>query len=90
MPIGWYRVELETLTEGSENIEIVQRLVMVFEHEKENYENFIEFVEYLEDSELEAFVEPNVSFDSLHQQLVENLQEGIFSNSEEHIGGNLL
>lgn len=90
MPIGWYRVEFETLTEGSENIEIVQRLVMVFEHEKENYENFIEIIENLEDSELEAFVEPNVSFDSQHQQLVENLQEGIFSNFEEHIGGNLL
>ena len=45
MPIGWYRVELETLTEGSENTEVVQRLVMVFEHEKESYENFIEFIE---------------------------------------------
>ncbi len=90
MPIGWYRVELETLTEGSENTEIVQRLVMVFEHEKANYENFIEFIENIEDSELEAFVEPNVSFDSQHQQLVQDLQESMFSNFGEHIGGDLL
>lgn len=90
MPIGWYRVELETLTEGSENTEIVQRLVMVFEHEKEKYENFIEFLKDLEDSQLEAFVEPNVSFDSQHQQLVERLQDGIFSKFGEDINGELL
>jgi len=58
MPIGWYPVELETLTEGNENIEIVQRLVMVFENEKESYENYIERLKYCKESELETFVEP--------------------------------
>ena len=90
MPVGWYRVQLETLTEGSENTEVVQRLVMVFEHEKESYENFIEFIKNLEDSELKAFVEPDISFDSQHQQLVESFQESIFSNFGEPIGENLL
>lgn len=90
MPIGWYRVELEMLTEGNENIEIVQRLVMVFENEKNSYNNFIQFIKDIEESELEAFVEPTVSFDGYHQQRVERLQESIFSNSKQHIGGDLL
>ncbi len=45
MPIGWYRVEFETLTEGDETTEIVQRLIIVFENEKAKYEQFIEFLE---------------------------------------------
>jgi hypothetical protein len=73
MPIGWYRVEFETLTEGNENTEIVQRLIIVFEKEKANYEQFIEFLEAVEESELKAFIEPNVRFDNQHQQLIENL-----------------
>lgn len=90
MPIGWYRVELETLTEGNENVEIVQRLVMVFENEKESYENYIERLKYCKESELETFVEPTISFDKQHQQRVESLQEGSFSNFGQHIGGDLL
>ena len=90
MPVGWYRVELETLTEGNENIEIVQRLVMVFENEKESYDNYIECLKYCKESELETFVEPTISFDKQHQQQIESLQEGIFSNFGQHIGGDLL
>lgn len=90
MPISWYRVELETLTGENENIEIVQRLVMVFENEKESYENYIECFKYCKESELETFVEPTISFDKQHQQRVESLQKGIFSNLGQHIGGDLL
>lgn len=42
MPIGWYRVEFEALAEGSEDIEMVRQLVMVFENEKESYEKLIQ------------------------------------------------
>lgn len=90
MPIDWYRVEFETLIEGNEDTEIVQRLVMVFEDEKASYENFIKFIEYLEELELKTFVEPNVSFDNQHQQLIESLQDGLFSNIGEQTSKALL
>ncbi|OWY68663.1 hypothetical protein B7486_25190 [cyanobacterium TDX16] len=90
MPIGWYRVEIETCVEEKESTEIVQRLVMVFEHEKADYENFIEFIKNLEASELKAFIEPVTSFDSQLQQKIEKFQEGIFANFAQHIGGDLL
>ncbi|MBD2304090.1 HNH endonuclease [Chroococcidiopsis sp. FACHB-1243] len=90
MPIGWYRVEIETCIEEKESTEIVQRLVMVFEHEKADYENFIEFVKNLEASELKAFIEPVTSFDSHLQQKIEKFQDGIFANFGQHIGGDLL
>ncbi len=63
---------------------------MVFENEKESYENYIERLKYCKESELETFVEPTISFDKQHQQRVESLQEGIFSNFGQHIGGDLL
>ena len=89
MPIGWYRVEFETLTEGNETTGIVQRLIIVFENEKANYEEFIKFLESVEEFELKAFIEPNVSFDNQHQQLIENLQDGFFSSIKEQISGEL-
>jgi superfamily II DNA or RNA helicase len=89
MPVGWYRIEIETCIEEKESTEIVQRLVMVFEHEEADYENFMEFVQNLEASELKAFVEPVTSFDSQLQQKIERFQAGIFSNFGQHIGGDL-
>lgn len=89
MPIGWYRVEFETLTEDRETTEIVQRLIIVFENEKAKYEQFIEFIESVEEFELKAFIEPDVSFDNQHQQLIENLQDGFFSSIKEQISGDL-
>jgi ATP-dependent helicase IRC3 len=41
MPIGWYRVEFVTSVEGSDDYETVRQLLMVFDKEKESYENFI-------------------------------------------------
>lgn len=90
MPIGWYRVEIETCIEEKESTEIVQRLVMVFEHERVNYEKFINFVQNLKASELKAFIEPVVSFNSQLQQKIEEFREGIFSTAGQHIGGDLL
>lgn len=86
MPIGWYRVEFETLIEGSENIEIVPRLIMVFENERESYQHFIE---YLKKAEIEEFVEADVYFDH-HQQQIEEWQKQFFSHVEEHVGEDLL
>lgn len=86
IPIGWYRVELETLTEGSENTEIVQRLVMVFKNEREIYQRFIE---HLKKADIKEFVEADVCFNS-QQQRIQDWQKQFFVNFEEHIGGDLL
>ncbi len=86
MPIGWYRVEFETLIEGNENTEIAQRLVMVFENEKESYERFIK---HLKTVNLQEFTEAIIQFESHHQR-IEDWQQEFFSDVEEHIGGDLL
>ena len=86
MPLGWYRVEFETLMEGNENSEVVQRLVMVFENERDSYQRFIE---HLKLEELGKFVEPDVNFNG-HRQQIENWQKTFFPNVEDHIGGDLL
>jgi len=41
LPIGWYRVEYAARQRDTEEIENVRRLVMVFEHEREGYEQLI-------------------------------------------------
>jgi hypothetical protein len=86
MPIGWYRVEFETLIEESEDIETVQRLVMVFENERNSYQQFIE---YLKQIDLNNFIEASVKFETQQQQL-EHWQKQFFGNDENHIGGDQL
>jgi len=86
MPVGWYRVELETLIEGSENIEMVPRLIMVFENERGSYQHFIK---HLKEASIEEFVEADIYFND-QQQRIENWRKQFFSCAEEHIGGDLL
>ncbi|MDZ4873231.1 MAG: hypothetical protein CLLPBCKN_002627 [Chroococcidiopsis cubana SAG 39.79] len=90
MPLGWYRVQLEVMKEEDESTEIAQQLVMVFEHEKASYENFIQFLQDVEESEIEGFLEPTISFDDEHEQIVEKLKEGVFSPDSQSIGGDLM
>jgi superfamily II DNA or RNA helicase len=68
MPIGWYRVEFETLTEGSDDIETVRQLVMVFENQRENY---ISFIHRLMNVNLQKFSGENV--DCKHCQIELNV-----------------
>jgi len=86
MPIGWYRVEFETLIEESEDIEMVQRLVMVFENERDNYQRFIE---YLKQIDLISFIEPSVKFETQQQQ-IEHWQKQFFGNVENPLSGDQL
>ncbi len=44
MPIGWYQAEFEALVEGSDDIETIPKLVMVFDGQKEGYELFFEYL----------------------------------------------
>jgi len=85
MPIGRYRVELETPIDESRNT-VVQRLVMVFENEKDSYKRLIE---YLKTIKLDEFVEANVFFNN-QQQRMQEWQRQFFDNVEKHIGSDLL
>ncbi len=44
LPLGWYKVEFETVAKGSENGRRMRELVMVFEGEKDACERFIESI----------------------------------------------
>ncbi len=42
MPVGWYAVDFQTLVEGTEDIETIRQLVMVFENQEEGYRQFLD------------------------------------------------
>lgn len=42
MPIGWYRVEFQTVVTGSEDVETVRQLVMALEDQVSGYRRFFE------------------------------------------------
>jgi ATP-dependent helicase IRC3 len=85
LPIGWYRVEYAARQPGTEEIENVRRLVMVFEHEREGYEKLIK----------ELLTNPNSSFYDEGVQLREvaaaigEMQRCFFPTSDEHFGSSL-
>jgi len=85
MPIGWYRVEFMALIEGSDELETVRQLAMVFDHEKESYERFIK---YLKRAKIATFADEDVSFKG-QRELVESWQKRFFS-VEAHLGEDLL
>jgi ATP-dependent helicase IRC3 len=48
MPIGWYQVEFEAIVDGTEEVETVRHLVMVFEDQVEGYENFFNALQVID------------------------------------------
>lgn len=85
LPVGWYRVEYETLVEDSDNIEPVGQLVLVFEDEKPRFDRFIE---KLEKADLQAFESDDVRMDGVRDQL-NNWQQQFFADAGERVGGEL-
>ena len=85
MPLGWYKVNIAVSDEDG-NPEEVDRLVMVFENERNSYENLIE---NLTEENLEEFDDENV-------KLIENKGrlkkwvEKFFPTPDKHIGGDIL
>jgi ATP-dependent helicase IRC3 len=88
MPIGWYRVRFETLAEGSGDSEEVERLITVFDHEKESYEDFLNFLAKVNQTILDPLAEPDINFDD-YQEQIEQWQNEFFVE-QKNIGGNLL
>lgn len=85
LPVGWYRVEYSAKQTDTEEIEPVRRLVMVFDHELEGYENLIK--ELLSGID-QSFYEEGVQYNDV-QPLILDLQRRFFPCIDEHFGSNL-
>jgi superfamily II DNA or RNA helicase len=87
-PIGWYRVEFAALVEGSEDIETVRQLVMVFGNEEKNY---IKFIQHLTHANLRKFAGEQLDLKSCQGEL-EAWQGKFFSQTSvsENLPMNLL
>jgi ATP-dependent helicase IRC3 len=86
LPIGWYRVEYVARVEGSDDIEPVGQLVMVFEDEQICFERFIEA---LKTTNLEVCQSEGVRLDDVHDQ-VSGWHQRFFTNAAERVGGELI
>ena len=85
MPIGWYKVNIAVPDEDG-NPEEVEKLVMVFENEKNSFE---ELIENLSNENLEEFDNENVRLNENKGRL-KNWVEKFFPSSDKHVGGDIL
>ncbi|OPY52189.1 MAG: type I restriction enzyme EcoKI subunit R [Methanosaeta sp. PtaU1.Bin112] len=85
LPVGWYRVEYAAKQSDSEEIERVQRLVMVFENEAKGYERLIN---ELQSSSNSKFFDEGIQLEEVSSEIAV-LQSEYFSNEQEHYGSDL-
>ncbi len=86
LPAGWYLAEYSAARADEEQVEPVQRLIMVFDHEKESYERLI--ASLLLD-ELEAFQDEAVQIDDARQARLDSWRDEFFPNESEHVGSDV-
>ncbi len=86
LPLGWYQAEFTARVAGTEDEEMVQQQIMVFDGARSSYEQFL--AQLLKD-DLSAFEENDFLFDDARGQ-VEAWQKSFFSAPENHIGSDLL
>jgi len=85
LPVGWYRVDYAAKQSDSEEIERVQRLVMVFENEANGYEQLIRKLQTNTNSQ---FYDEGVQLENVSSEIAE-LQRDYFSNDQKHFGTDL-
>ncbi|HII07587.1 MAG TPA: DEAD/DEAH box helicase family protein [Methanotrichaceae archaeon] len=85
LPAGWYLVDYTAQLNGSDNLEPIKRLVMVFDHEKEAYESLINGSGR---EDLAGFEDENVQFEDVIG-LVEAQKIEFFPEPQSHFGSNL-
>jgi superfamily II DNA or RNA helicase len=85
LPLGWYRVEYYAHVEGTDDVEPVGQLVMVFEDEKLAFERFIKAIK---NEELESFEEDSVRLADVREK-VDEWQQNFFSDVDARVGGGL-
>lgn len=84
LPVGWYRVELDAQVADSEDIEHLDRLVLVYDVEQAS---FTRLLEVLEKEDLSELADPLVTLDSQRAR-VEGWIEACFTGTD-RLGGNL-
>lgn len=86
LPLGWYRVEYAASQAETEEIENVQRLIMVFDNEQDNY---IKLINYLSDPRPIEFEDEGIQFEQA-KAIIEPWRDTFFPRLQEHFGSNLL
>src|SRR5690606_9008935 len=81
MPLGWFKVVIAEMNdEGSP--EEIERLVMVFENE---YNNYLQFIEHLKNEDITAFDDELVEFED-QESKINVWFENFFLDSEKYVG----
>lgn len=81
MPIGWFKVTVAEINEEG-NPEEVDRLVMVFENE---YNNYLDLIKNLEKEDLSVFDDEMVEFEE-QKDRIEIWCENFFPETEKYVG----
>ncbi|MFP4441325.1 MAG: DEAD/DEAH box helicase family protein [Chloroflexaceae bacterium] len=89
MPIGWYLVSFVTIVQGSDDMETVQYLVMVFDNEADRYKQFIA---HLQTAAIDAFTDESITLNE-HEDIagqVADWRDQFFGDLEQRVGTDLL
>lgn len=78
VPVGWYQTKFYGLSKDGDDYNEVNRLVLVFNHEKECYE---ELMDHLISYDLSPFEEEEISIED-HQNTIEDWSEDFFGKKE--------
>lgn len=78
IPIGWYRTNFYSLSEGQDDYTEVNRLALVFDDEKEDYEKLMN---RFDSADLSQFEEEEIRFED-HTDDIDKWSEQYFTNAD--------
>lgn len=81
MPLGWFKITVAEINDDG-NPEEIDRLVMVFENE---YNNYLQLIEHLQKENLKVFDDEKVEFEA-HKDRIKDWSEIFFSGTEKYVG----
>jgi ATP-dependent helicase IRC3 len=79
LPVGWYRIDFETLVKESDDQEVCSQMIMVFDTEEESYQKYIELIKKLD---IRAFEDTDISMDDHREQLIVWQQRSFLSEEK--------
>lgn len=82
LPVGWYRIDFQALVQGTDDIETIQQLVMVFDGQLESYERFIA---YLQGIDLSPFALEDLPADTYRDTILD-WEASFFDQADTPIG----
>jgi superfamily II DNA or RNA helicase len=85
LPSGWYLVDYTAQLNGTDNLEPIKRLVMVFDHEEDGYSSLVNGLLHHIPEKLE---EEDVKFEEV-RDLIGRLRTQFFPDPAGHFGSNL-